>query len=91
LTGAGRTDTGVHAADFFAHFDTDQVYDGLFLQKLVFKLNSFLPDDLAVKEIFQVQPKAHARFSAISRTYKYYIATFKDPFRNEFTYTCMGK
>jgi tRNA pseudouridine38-40 synthase len=78
-TGAGRTDTGVHAIIFCAHFDTIQ--SGLTtLQNLVFRLNSFLPRDISVKSIRKVHPDANARFSAISRTYKYYISKIKDPF-----------
>ena len=91
VTGAGRTDTGVHALDFYAHFDDNQCYDKVFLEQIVFRLNSFLPNDVSVKEIFPVQPGAHARFSAISRTYKYYISTCKNPFRKEFSYYLYGK
>lgn len=78
-TGAGRTDTGVHALFFCAHFDslaTDLDSD----DKLVFRLNSFLPHDISVSLIKKVLPDANARFSAISRTYKYYISKVKDPF-----------
>ena len=77
--GAGRTDTGVHAQLFCAHFDS--TYSDLFsLKKLVYKLNSFLPDDISVTSIKKVLPDANARFSAISRTYNYHISRFKDPF-----------
>lgn len=75
-TGAGRTDTGVHAKKMFAHFDTDLVLD----DHLVYKLNSFLPQDIAVKRIFEVKENFHARFNATFRTYEYYISLEKNPF-----------
>ena len=69
VTGAGRTDTGVHASFFVAHFDSDVVIDHT--QALTNKLNRFLGKNIAIKDIYAVQPDMHARFSAISRTYKY--------------------
>lgn len=78
-TGAGRTDTGVHATKMFAHFDTDIKPD----QNLVYKLNSFLPDDIAVKKIFEVKDDFHARFNATYRTYEYYISSEKNPFTQD--------
>jgi tRNA pseudouridine38-40 synthase len=78
-TGAGRTDTGVHALLFCAHFESESP-DLHKTNKLAFKLNSFLPDDISVNDIRKVLPDANARFSAISRTYKYYISRSKDPF-----------
>ena len=78
-TGAGRTDTGVHAKKMFAHFDTDLVLD----DHLVYKLNSFLPQDIAVKRIFEVKENFHARFDATFRTYEYYISLDKDPFTQD--------
>ncbi len=78
-TGAGRTDTGVHAKKMFAHFDTDIKPD----QNLVYKLNSFLPDDIAVKRIFEVRDDFHARFNATYRTYEYYISSEKNPFTQD--------
>jgi len=77
IIGAGRTDTGVHALEYFAHFDTELNFDS---EHLVFKLNSFLSDDIAIKKIFQVTDDAHARFSAISRTYCYHVLRNKNPF-----------
>ncbi len=77
--GAGRTDTGVHALFFCAHFDS--LSSDLSSKKnLIFKLNRYLPSDISVKSISKVHPDANARFSAISRTYKYYISRTKDPF-----------
>ena len=77
--GAGRTDTGVHALFFAAHFDS--LLPDLGLKKdIVFRLNRYLPEDISVISIRKVIPDANARFSAISRTYKYYISRVKDPF-----------
>lgn len=88
-TGAGRTDTGVHAAYFCAHFDSES--DDLISRKnLLFRLNKFLPEDISVKNIRKVHPEAHARFSAISRTYKYFITRAKDPFTNESAWYLYG-
>lgn len=78
LTGCGRTDTGVHAREFFAHFNTNQTFDTEYLTK---KLNSFLPKEIALRRIYPVAEDMHARFSAKSRTYKYYVAIEKDAFR----------
>ena len=81
--GAGRTDAGVHAAQMFAHFD----FEGDISPKdLVYKLNSFLPKDIAVIDVFKVKPEAHARFDALSRTYNYRIATSKNVFDYDFAY-----
>ena len=79
ITGAGRTDTGVHAKKIFAHFDTTQKLS----QELVYKLNAFLPNDIAVQSIFRVKDDFHARFDATYRTYEYYIVQAKDPFTIE--------
>lgn len=82
LTGAGRTDTGVHSSSYFAHFDSS--HHELHSNKgLVKRINKYLPCDIAVSEIRKVNNDAHARFNAISRTYKYFIVTRKDPFRTE--------
>ena len=84
VVGAGRTDAGVHARKMTAHFDfSGEPFDE---EELVKKLNSFLPRDIAVNEIREVKPDAHARFSATSRTYKYYLTTEKDPFLHDFNY-----
>lgn len=85
VTGAGRTDTGVHASCFYAHFDLQntEIKDS---QKTLFRLNRFLPDDIAVYDLFRVPDKAHARYDATSRTYEYRITRIKDPFRREFAY-----
>lgn len=84
VIGAGRTDTGVHASQFFAHFDsTVTLYD---LPKLRFKLNNYLPRDIAIYDIIPVGPKAHARFDARLREYQYFITREKNPFRHELAF-----
>jgi tRNA pseudouridine38-40 synthase len=90
VVGAGRTDTGVHARVFYAHFDYHKDLDSDACNQLQFKLNNFLPNDIAVYEIFAVHPKAHARFDALSRTYKYYVALSKDPFACDTSYFYFG-
>lgn len=78
-TGCGRTDTGVHARQFFAHFDAGA--SGIGHQALVNSLNGILPPDIAVKRIVPVHADAHARFDATLRSYEYHIHFGKDPFR----------
>nr|WP_255670494.1 tRNA pseudouridine(38-40) synthase TruA [Mucilaginibacter sp. UR6-11] len=84
--GCGRTDTGVHAKEFFAHFDlvdssalTDQ---GTFLRSI----NSVLPHDIAIKNIIPVHAGAHARFDAVLRSYQYHIHFNKDPFKHGYSW-----
>lgn len=79
IVGCGRTDAGVHAQDYYAHFDTDKSMPDNFL----YRINSMLPQDIAIHQIFEVGPDAHARFDAISRTYKYFIHFEKNPFLEE--------
>ncbi|MCT4636632.1 MAG: tRNA pseudouridine(38-40) synthase TruA [Bacteroidales bacterium] len=85
VVGAGRTDTGVHSSYYIAHFDSekDHLAKGTDLR---YKLNSFLPKDIAILNIKEVNSDAHARFDAISRTYKYFITLVKDPFTVESSY-----
>lgn len=82
VTGAGRTDTGVHARTMTAHFDFSKTLD---CRQLVYKLNRLLPRDVAVSRAEQVNPELHARFSAKSRTYHYYVHQQKDPFRRHYS------
>jgi tRNA pseudouridine38-40 synthase len=77
LIASGRTDTGVHARQQIAHFE---IAEPVNIDKLNHRLNRFLPDDISVNKIYHVNDKAHARFSAISRTYEYLISSAKDPF-----------
>jgi tRNA pseudouridine38-40 synthase len=84
VVGAGRTDTGVHASFYVLHFDcTTEITEEM---NLVYHLNRFLPNDIAVQQIAKTNPEFHARFGAVSRTYKYYISTVKDPFTIQTTY-----
>ncbi|MEC5166040.1 tRNA pseudouridine38-40 synthase [Flavobacterium sp. PL11] len=80
LMGAGRTDTGVHATQMYAHFDFERTID---VPTIMHKLNSYLPKDIAVQDIILVNDEAHARFDAIKRTYEYHINTSKNPFLQE--------
>lgn len=84
VTGAGRTDTGVHASFFVAHFDSFTLIEDTLT--LTDKLNRFLNKNIAIKRIYPVKEEAHARFSALSRTYKYYIDKVKNPFTYPFTF-----
>ena len=88
--GAGRTDTGVHASFFCAHFDSISP-DLLTLGNLIFRLNQYLPVDISVNSIKKVFPDANARYSAVSRTYKYYISRIKDPFLDSSSWYLHGK
>lgn len=81
VTGAGRTDTGVHASYFVAHFDSSQA--NLEHPDFTHKLNSFLKDDIVVFNISKVSEEAHARFDALSRTYHYHMNLVKNPFSVE--------
>ncbi len=88
IVGAGRTDTGVHARLMVAHFDWEtEIVDLSFLTE---KLNRLLPKDIAIYRIRPVQPEAHARFDAISRTYRYYLTDRKDPFNYPFVWKLHG-
>ena len=84
VTGAGRTDAGVHARMMVAHFDVETMHYEL--QDLTYKLNRLLPQDIAIQKMEPVSDEMHARFSATSRTYHYYIHTVKDPFLR--AYSC---
>lgn len=86
-TGAGRTDTGVHAKKIFAHLDTEQILE----DNLAEKLNAFLPADIAVHRIFRVRDDFHARFDATYRTYEYYIYQGKNPFGTDFSWQIRKK
>lgn len=77
VVGCGRTDTGVHASYYVLHFDSVKKLD---LNQLAYKLNKMLPDDISIFSAQEVTADFHARFSAISRTYHYFIHQKKDPF-----------
>lgn len=94
IMGAGRTDTGVHAKQMFAHFDIFDEAEALRkvniknLKELSHKLNRLLPASIAVHNISEVKADAHTRFDALARTYRYRITQIKNPFTTEQTYFC---
>ncbi len=81
IIGCGRTDTGVHAKDYYAHFDTKLPLP----ENLVYKLNAILPLDIAVYDCFESADHLHARFSATQRSYEYFLHFRKDPFKNYYS------
>jgi tRNA pseudouridine38-40 synthase len=83
ITGAGRTDTGVHAREMYAHFDLDATFE---IPNLVHKLNSYLPKDIVIYNIIHVHNDAHSRFDATKRTYEYHIHQFKNPFLDDLSW-----
>jgi tRNA pseudouridine38-40 synthase len=89
-TGAGRTDTGVHAQVFCAHFEST-IPDLTTRKNIIFRLNKFLPKDIAVSKLIKVQQDVHARFSALSRTYRYNISKTKNPFWDDSSWFIHGK
>lgn len=88
ITGSGRTDTGVHAKQLFAHFDGDEIEN---LETVRFRANAFLPKDIAIKNIYIVKADAHARFDAVEREYEYVVLLGKDPFLQDFAYQIHNK
>lgn len=88
IVGAGRTDAGVHAKQMIAHVDLKQAI--VDTKNLVYKLNSLLPEDIAIQKIVAVKDDAHARFDAISRSYEYKLTAKKDPFSHEFAMRTHG-
>ena len=84
VVGAGRTDTGVHAKQLFAHFDL--VYKVKDVSQFLSRLNSFLPKDIAAKSLLEVGEEVHARFDANTRTYEYFVTQQKNPFQEDVAY-----
>lgn len=82
ITGCGRTDTGVHASQYFAHFDSNFTVQPDW-DECTIKLNAMLPPDIVIFSIFEVDIQLHARFSAVNRTYEYFMLNRKDPFRRD--------
>lgn len=91
ITGCGRTDTGVHARDFMAHFDFPEELNEEKRLRLVNKLNSFLPKEIVISTIEPVADDAHARFDAIDRTYRYYVNIRKDAFNFPYAHRVFEK
>ena len=88
ITGCGRTDTGVHARCYYAHFDYEPPINDC--SELAYRLNVFLPPDIVIYRIFEVPLELHARFDAISRTYHYQITQAKNPFHQTDAYAFYG-
>jgi len=91
ITGAGRTDTGVHAKNFVAHFDFQKELSDTQIKDLIYKLNSYISKDIAIHNIYAVDEQMHARFDAKERTYQYFITTTKNPFTTENAWYVHGK
>ena len=87
VTGAGRTDTGVHAVNYVAHFDTDGVLP-FEASDFIYKLNAMLPHGVAISSVSPVPEDLHARFSARRREYTYFIHRKKDPFVRNYSWLC---
>jgi len=83
LVGAGRTDTGVHAKVMVAHFDTQQSFE---IEELIYRLNAYLDESIAILSIVEVKADAHARFDATSRSYEYWVVQQKNPFLAQAAY-----
>lgn len=88
VIGCGRTDTGVHASQFYLHFDTTKKIDK---EKLKFKLNAFLPADIVIFQIFRVKDNMHARFDALFRSYEYRISLRKNVFLTDTSWQAQGQ
>nr|NQU90503.1 tRNA pseudouridine(38-40) synthase TruA [Bacteroidota bacterium] len=86
VTGCGRTDAGVHAVNFYCHFDHPVLFEPTRLSDLKRNMNNYLPGSIVIHKIFRVRKDAHSRFDALSRTYKYHIATEKNPFNNRYAW-----
>jgi tRNA pseudouridine38-40 synthase len=82
-TGSGRTDTGVHASQQYAHFDTDKP---LVSRTFINSMNALLPADIVIKKLYKVADDAHSRFDATQRSYEYRICRQKDPFLQQLCY-----
>lgn len=80
LTCSSRTDAGVHALSNFFHFDATSLPPKEILDNITYNLNAILPEDIVVKRIYEVAGDAHSRFNALSRSYKYAVYQYKDPF-----------
>lgn len=87
VTGAGRTDTGVHAVNYVAHFDTDGPLP-FEASNFIYKLNAMLPHGVAILSVAPVADDLHARFSAKRREYTYFIHRQKDPFVRNYSWLC---
>lgn len=81
IIGCGRTDTGVHAAEYVFHFETDRI-----LEDFIYRMNRILPEDIVFKKYYEVKDDVHARFNAVERSYFYQISLQKDPFQRDYAW-----
>ena len=88
VVGAGRTDSGVHASEYYVHFDVENKINTI---DLIYKVNAILPDDIVIYTIFKTDDNLHARFDAISRSYEYHIYLGRNPFKTETTWQLVRK
>jgi tRNA pseudouridine38-40 synthase len=88
VSGAGRTDTGVHAAQMYAHFDIESELN---VAQVVYKVNALLPNDIVVYTLLKTTDEAHARFDATSRSYEYRIFLGRNPFEIDTTWQQINK
>jgi len=88
IVGAGRTDAGVHATEYYAHFDVDKEIK---TEELVYKANSMLPNDIVIYTVFKTNDELHARFDATSRSYEYHIYLGRNPFKIDTTWQIISK
>lgn len=85
ITGAGRTDTGVNARNYVAHFDCDSDFDP---EQIRYKLNAILPREIAIHHLCATSSDFHARYGAKMREYQYFISSAKDPFLRHYSWYC---
>ncbi|MBI9040472.1 tRNA pseudouridine(38-40) synthase TruA [Lutibacter sp.] len=88
ILGAGRTDSGVHAEQMYAHVDLENEFNE---EEVLYKLNALLPKDIVIHAVLKVEDEAHARFDAVSRSYEYRIYRGRNPFLTETTYQLINK
>lgn len=90
ISGCGRTDTGVHARNYYAHFDLVNPVQSDHLEVLTTQIDRFLPKDITLFKIWPVPDDANARFDALTRTYHYHITRSKNPFLTDFSWHIFG-
>lgn len=83
VVGCGRTDTGVHAKKYVAHFDSTNIDSYVNVEELIYRMNNFFPDDIVVYDLKEVRKDANSRYDAIERTYEYHISGLKNPFKKD--------
>ncbi len=91
VVGAGRTDAKVNASLMVAHFDLTDDTPPLDCEQFVYRLNKLLPPDIAVSHVERVSDEMHARYSAVRRTYHYFVHIGKQPFRRHYSWHLFGE